>query len=87
MNPKYDMKEYNKFPKIKATHWKNVHFYVIKQLLKTKDPLLIDLVTKTLQYSPFKRITPAQALMHEYFDDLRDQLKYFEMRQKLKIIP
>ena len=24
MNPKYDMKEYHKFPKIKATPWKNV---------------------------------------------------------------
>ncbi len=24
MNPKYDMKEYSKFPKIKATPWKNV---------------------------------------------------------------
>ena len=26
MNPKYDMKEYNKFPKIKMTPWKNVPF-------------------------------------------------------------
>ncbi len=57
------------------------------QLLKTKDPLLIDLVTKTLSYSPLKRITPAQALAHEYFDDLRDESKYFEMKQKLKIVP
>ena len=24
MNHKYDMKEYNKFPKIKVTPWKNV---------------------------------------------------------------
>ena len=24
MNPKYDMKEYTKFPKIKVTPWKNV---------------------------------------------------------------
>lgn len=58
MNPKYDMKEYNKFPKIKATPWKNVHFYNKLQLLKTKDPLLLDLITRTLQYSPLKRITP-----------------------------
>lgn len=27
MNPKYDMKEYGKFPKIKPTHWKNVLIY------------------------------------------------------------
>lgn len=64
MNKAYDMKEYNKFPKIKTTPWKN--------LLQTRDPLLIDLVTKIMQYSPIKRITPAEALMHEYFDELRD---------------
>jgi hypothetical protein len=29
MNPKYDMKEYNKFPKIKPTPWKNVSFNII----------------------------------------------------------
>lgn len=58
MNPKYDMKEYNKFPKIKATPWKNVLYFINFQLLKTKDPLLIDLITRTLQYSPLKRITP-----------------------------
>lgn len=29
MNPKYDMKEYSKFPKIKPTQWKNVHFLLI----------------------------------------------------------
>lgn len=56
-------------------------------MLKTKDPLLIDLVTRTLEYSPIKRITPCQALMHEYFDDLRDEGRYFEMKQKLKNVP
>jgi len=38
------------------------------QLLQTKDPLLIDLVTNVLQYSPAKRLTPAAALYHEYFN-------------------
>ena len=71
MNPNYDMKEYSKFPKIKLTPWKNVDIFLF-QLLKTKDPLLIDLITKTLTYSPIRRITPAEALFHEYFDDLRD---------------
>lgn len=56
MNKLYDMKEFNKFPKIKTTPWKN--------LLQTRDPLLIDLVTKILQYSPIKRLTPAEALYH-----------------------
>jgi serine/threonine protein kinase len=29
MNKAYDMKEYNKFPKIKTTPWKNVLFLII----------------------------------------------------------
>jgi serine/threonine protein kinase len=38
--------------------------------------MLLDLVTKVLQYSPIKRITPAEAIMHEYFDELRDEARY-----------
>jgi len=34
-----------------------------------------------------KRITPAEALAHDYFDDLRDESRFFEMKQKLKMIP
>lgn len=56
MNRMYDMKEYIKFPKVKTTPWKN--------LLQTRDPLLLDLITRVMQYSPIKRITPAQALQH-----------------------
>lgn len=63
MNKAYDMKEYNKFPKIKANPWKNVP-YLLSKILKTKDPLLIDLVTSMMQYSPKKRLTPAAALQH-----------------------
>lgn len=51
MNKHYDMKEYSKFPTVKAVDWKN--------LLHTKDAELIDLVTKMLQYSPIKRLTAA----------------------------
>jgi serine/threonine protein kinase len=48
---------------------------------------LIDLVTKVLQYSPIKRITPAEAIMHEYFDELRDEARYQEILFKVKAIP
>ena len=48
---------------------------------------MIDLVTKVLQYSPKRRLTPAAALYHEYFDDLRDETKYQEMLFKVKAIP
>lgn len=68
MNKNYDMKEYNKFPIVKAADWKSV--------LKCKDPLLIDLVSQMLKYSPVKRITAAQAMMHPFFDDLRDEAQY-----------
>ena len=86
MNKAYDMKEYIKFPKIKTTPWKNVLLLVF-QLLQTRDPLLIDLVTKVLQYSPVKRITPAEALLHEYFDELRDEARYQEILFKVKAVP
>ena len=48
---------------------------------------MIDLITKTLYYSPVKRITPGDALAHEYFDDLRDESRFLEIKQKLKVIP
>jgi glycogen synthase kinase 3 beta len=44
MNKNYDMNEYEKFPYVKPTQWKN--------LLNTSDSVLIDLVSKILQYSP-----------------------------------
>lgn len=40
MNPKYDMKEYNKFPKIKPTQWKNVLFLIKKIVVKNKRSLV-----------------------------------------------
>lgn len=40
-----------------------------------------------MQYSPIKRITPAEALMHEYFDELRDESRYQEILFKVKAIP
>ena len=35
------------------------------------DPLLQDLLIKTLQYDPDVRISPLEALLHSYFDELR----------------
>jgi glycogen synthase kinase 3 beta len=51
MNKNYNMKEYSKFPIVKAVEWKNI--------LQTKDEVLVDLVGKIMQYSPKKRYTPA----------------------------
>lgn len=64
MNPDYDMRDYQ-FPQVNSKEW--------RKILRSKtDPLLIDLITKMMQYSPVSRITPYEAMCHEYFDDLRD---------------
>ena len=64
MNKKYDLDEYKKFPNLKKVEWKSI--------LATTDTKLMDLVDKMLQYSPNKRLTPTQALLHPYFDELRN---------------
>ena len=61
--------------------------HLVTKLLKTKDPLLIDLVTKVLTYSPKKRLTAAEALYHEYFDELRDETNYQELLFRAKGLP
>jgi serine/threonine protein kinase len=40
---------------------------------KDVDPLVIDLISKLLVYSPSKRIKPYEALAHPYFEELRDR--------------
>lgn len=37
MNPKYDMKEYSKFPKIKSSQWKNVLICYYHVIIVTKN--------------------------------------------------
>ena len=45
----------------------------------------IDLISKVLAYSPYKRITPIQALAHPFFNELRDEMTYKTLRQKYGI--
>lgn len=47
----------------------------LKDVLPDEDPLLLDLISKMLVYDPVRRITAAQALDHDYFADLPEQLK------------
>lgn len=61
MNPNYT--EF-KFPQIKAHPWSKV--------FRSRVPAeAVDLVSKLLVYCPDERLTPMQALMHPFFDDLR----------------
>ena len=63
MNEKFKMS--SKLPKISPTSWVEVFKG------KTNDELFIDLVSKLLVYEPLKRLSPYQALLHPYFDDLK----------------
>ncbi|CAD8074440.1 unnamed protein product [Paramecium sonneborni] len=78
MNKDYDVQS-NQFAKIKKRDWKKV--------LKTKDNLAIDLISKLLTYCPKTRLTPFQSLAHPYFDELRDinQLKILQSQMKISI--
>jgi serine/threonine protein kinase len=43
---------------------------MIMKIVLTEDALLIDLISKILEYSPIKRYTALDALKHAYFDEL-----------------
>ncbi|XP_044501901.1 shaggy-related protein kinase alpha-like [Mangifera indica] len=62
MNPNYT--EF-KFPQIKAHPWHKVFH-------KRMPPEAVDLVSRLLQYSPNLRSTALEALIHPFFDELRD---------------
>ncbi len=44
-----------------------------------------DLVKRVLQYSPIKRITPYEALMHPFFDELRCEETYVKLKKEYNI--
>ncbi|KAE8703566.1 Glycogen synthase kinase-3-like protein MsK-1 [Hibiscus syriacus] len=62
MNPNYT--EF-KFPQIKAHPWHKIFH-------KRMPPEAVDLVSRLLQYSPNLRSTAVEALIHPFFDELRD---------------
>ena len=63
MNPQY--KEH-KFPDIKPTPWEKVF-----RNRKTPE-FFLDLIDKLLMYNPEKRLSPSQAIQHQFFDELRE---------------
>ncbi|KAG6406310.1 hypothetical protein SASPL_133910 [Salvia splendens] len=62
MNPNYT--EF-KFPQIKAHPWHKIFH-------KRMPPEAVDLVSRLLQYSPNLRCSALDAIMHPFFDELRD---------------
>ena len=63
MNPKYN--EYA-FPLVKQRPW-------TKFLGSRTDPHAIDFISKVLVYDPKKRLKPMEALLHPWFDELREE--------------
>lgn len=63
MNPNYS--EF-KFPQIKAHPWNKV-------FRSRTPPEAIDLISKLLVYNPERRLKPLEALLHPFFDELRDK--------------
>lgn len=63
MNPNYT--EF-KFPQIKPHPW-------YKVFRSRTSPDAIDLISQLLQYDPHARLGPVQGMMHEFFEELRDQ--------------
>jgi serine/threonine protein kinase len=49
------------------------------------DPLVIDLISKVLVYIPNERLTPIEALLHPYFDEIRKKEFYFSNFSKLDL--
>jgi glycogen synthase kinase 3 beta len=38
-----------------------------------------------MKYSPHRRITPLEALMHPFFDELRDQATFIKLKKEYQI--
>ena len=63
MNPSYS--EF-KFPAIRQQTWSKV--------FRSKTPKeAVDLISHLLVYDPSKRLNPIEAIVHPFFDELRDQ--------------
>lgn len=61
MNPNYME---HKFPQIKP--------HPFSKVFRKADPAAIDLIGKLLEYTPTQRISAIDAMVHPFFDELRD---------------
>ncbi|THY32997.1 serine/threonine protein kinase [Aureobasidium pullulans] len=61
MNPNYME---HKFPQIKP--------HPFNKVFRKADPSAIDLISKLLEYTPTQRLSAIEAMVHPFFDELRD---------------
>lgn len=78
MNPNYME---HKFPQIKPHPFNKVcndsdtqyeHTTYIYQVFRKAEPHAIDLISKLLEYTPTQRLSAIEAMVHPFFNDLRD---------------
>jgi glycogen synthase kinase 3 beta len=78
MNPNYME---HKFPQIKPHPFSKVEFYStdknalslkLKQVFRKADQNAIDLISKLLEYTPTQRLSAIEAMVHPFFDEIRD---------------
>jgi glycogen synthase kinase 3 beta len=78
MNPNYME---HKFPQIKPHPFSKVHIYPnllhvhtlkLFQVFRKADNNAIDLISKLLEYTPTQRLSAIEAMVHPFFDELRD---------------
>ena len=79
MNPNYME---HKFPQIKPHPFSKVdttcpvqrqHILIAhNQVFRRAEPSAIDLISRLLEYTPTQRLSAIEAMVHPFFDDLRD---------------
>lgn len=78
MNPNYME---HKFPQIKPHPFNKVcdrtcdhsgHSTYIYQVFRKAEPNAIDLISKLLEYTPTQRLSAIEAMVHPFFNELRD---------------
>lgn len=78
MNPNYME---HKFPQIKPHPFNKVIAFlpcpfeillIRLQVFRKADPSAIDLISKLLEYTPTQRLSAIEAMVHPFFDELRD---------------
>lgn len=66
--------------KLRDIHLSNIKGCGLEVKLPDAEPLLLDLLKKTLTYDPNHRIRPLEALLHPYFDELRQRPVFLDKK-------
>ena len=82
MNPNCDINQF-RFPNIPAKDLTKVNFIFIQVLgSNSYGDQFIDLLKNVFKYDPNERLTPFDALKHQFFDELRDENIYRKLKRE-----